>query len=153
MEALHQSEILRVYLSALSVDAWHLDHAMDGEAVMPQLRPLKAVVQLPNPIRKAALRGLELLGEDKAKLLVENVREKSVAELWQLTNKRTQLRRQVMDYWRELELDAVICPAHATPALNHGDSNDFTLAGSYSMRYNFLNLPGRSGSRYAGSAQ
>ena len=142
MEALHQSEILRVYLSALSADgAWHLDHAMDGEAVMPQLRPLKAVVQLPNPIRKAALRGLELLGEDKAKLLVENVREKSVAELWQLTNKRTQLRRQVMDYWRELELDAVICPAHATPALNHGDSNDFTLAGSYSMRYNFLNLP------------
>jgi fatty acid amide hydrolase len=142
MEALHQSEILRVYLSALSADgAWHLDHAMSGESVMPQLRPLKAVVQLPNPIRKAALRGLELLGEEKAKLLVENVREKSVAELWQLTNKRTQLRRQVMDYWRELELDAVICPAHATPALGHGDSNDFTLAGSYSMRYNFLNLP------------
>ena len=87
------------------------------------------------------MRGLELLGEEKAKLLVENVREKSVAELWQLTNKRTHLRRQVMDYWRELELDAVICPAHATPALGHGDSNDFTLAGSYSMRYNFLNMP------------
>ena len=142
IEAQCQRELLRVYLSALSADgAWHLDHAMNGEGVMPQLRPLKAVVQLPQALRRAALRGLELLGEDKAKLLVESVHEKTVAELWQLTNKRTQIRRQVMDYWRDMELDAVVCPAHATPALGHGHSNDFTLAGSYSIRYNFLNLP------------
>jgi fatty acid amide hydrolase len=52
-----------------------------------------------------------------------------------------QLRLEMVAAWDRAGLDAVICPAHATPALPHGASKDFALAGSYSMHYNTLNFP------------
>jgi fatty acid amide hydrolase len=35
----------------------------------------------------------------------------------------------------------LICPVHATPALPHGLSKDFTLAGSPSMLWNVMQFP------------
>ena len=46
-----------------------------------------------------------------------------------------------LDAWAAAGLDAVLCPPHATPAVGHRQSGDFTPAGCYAMRYNFLNLP------------
>jgi fatty acid amide hydrolase len=34
-----------------------------------------------------------------------------------------------------------VCPPHATPALPHGASRDFSLGGALSMRFNLLNFP------------
>ena len=70
------------------------------------------------------------------------VGEKSVLDYWKLTARRAEIRARVHREWREQGLDAVICPAYATPAIRHGQSDDFSMAGSYSMRYNFLNFPG-----------
>jgi fatty acid amide hydrolase len=42
---------------------------------------------------------------------------------------------------RAERLDVLICPPHATPALPHGASGDFALAGSPSMLWNLCQFP------------
>lgn len=138
----HVEELLYTYLAALSADGgYYIEKALDGDPVAGQLKPLKAIVKLPARVRKTAAMAMGMLGETKVQKLLENVRPKPVEELWALTNERTRIRRSTMNTWRELGLDAVICPPHATPAIHHGQSSQFTLGGSYAIRYNFLNLP------------
>lgn len=38
-------------------------------------------------------------------------------------------------------IDLVLCPVHATPALPHGHSRDFALAGSHGMLWNAMQFP------------
>jgi fatty acid amide hydrolase len=39
------------------------------------------------------------------------------------------------------QLDAVICPAHALPAVRHGAYTDITFSASYTLLYNLLDWP------------
>ncbi len=138
----HVEDILYAYLGALSSDGGYMiDQALDGAPVARQLKPLKTIVRLPGAVRKMAASLMGVLGEQKVKALLENVRAKPVEKLWELTGERTRIRRSTMSLWQRKNLDAVICPPHATPAIHHGESSQFTLGGSYSIRYNFLNLP------------
>jgi len=138
----HVEELLYSYLAALSADGgYYIEKALDGDPIIGQLKPLKAIVRLPQRIRKTAAAAMGILGETKVQKLLQNVRPKPVEELWQITNERTRIRRSTMNVWNEQGLDAVICPPHATPAIFHGQSSQFTLGGSYAIRYNYLNLP------------
>jgi fatty acid amide hydrolase len=69
------------------------------------------------------------------------VHERSVSEYWAIAHRRSQLRLETIRAWDRAGLDAVLCPAHVTPAIRHGQSRDFTLAGATSMHYNTLNFP------------
>jgi fatty acid amide hydrolase len=41
----------------------------------------------------------------------------------------------------EARVDALLCPPFATPALPHGLSKNFALAGSFSMTWNVMQFP------------
>lgn len=134
--------IVDAYFGALSSDGGQtIDKQLAGEPVAAQLKSLRQIAKLPAPIRKATAFAVGLKGERRVQRLLEQVREKSVAEYWELAGRRTELRQRVFAAWRGAGLDAVLCPAHVTPALRHGDSVDFSLGGLPSMLYNFLNFP------------
>ncbi|MEE2959501.1 MAG: amidase [Myxococcota bacterium] len=135
-------ELLETYLAALSADGGkHMEIALGDGQIMPQLKGLWTIVRLPKVVRRLGTEVLTQLGEHRVERVLRNVRPKDVYELWQLTKRRTEIRREIFQTWNNFKVDAIICPAHATPALKHGQSDDFTLGGSYSMRYNFLNFP------------
>lgn len=48
---------------------------------------------------------------------------------------------QFLEYWKSLELDALICPAMATPAPQHRGTEFTILQASYCMIFNYLNFP------------
>ncbi|MEE2902377.1 MAG: amidase family protein [Myxococcota bacterium] len=139
----HQSEIMDTYFGALSSDGGaSVRKHLAGGTVSGQLKPLSRIAGMPNSGRKVLSKVARFSRQTRVARLLEVVGEKAVFDYWQLTAQRAEIRARVYREWREQGIDAVICPAYATPAIRHGQSDDFSMAGSYSMRYNFLNFPG-----------
>ena len=138
----HAHDIIETYYAALSSDGGATGKkAISGEVLTPQLGELMRTVLMPNLVRNIAASVMARRGEARVAKVLRQIGTKSVETYWQLTHRRSALRLAVMDAWREAGIDALICPPHATPAVGHRQSGDFTAAGSYSMRFNFLNLP------------
>ena len=135
-------ELTFLYLAMLSSDGGRtLEAFLRDDVAVPQLSLLRRVAKLPGPVRHVAAAFMGTQGELRVQRLLETIHEKSVQDLWALVHQRNQWRREVLAAWDAAQLDAVIGPPHATPALRHGQSKDFTLGGSYAMRYNTLDFP------------
>ena len=135
-------EIIETYYAALSSDGGVTGKAaLAGETVTPQLQELMRTALMPAWVRRLAASVIHRRGEERVARVLRQIGEKSVATYWQLTYRRAALRLAVLDAWKAAGLDAVLCPPHATPAVGHRQSGDFTPAGCYAMRFNFLNLP------------
>jgi fatty acid amide hydrolase len=136
------AEIIETYYAALSSDGGlTAKAALAGEVVTPQLNELMRTVLMPGWVRALAASVMHRRGEARVAQVLRQIGEKSVATYWQLAHRRATLRLAALDAWASAGLDAVLCPPHATPAVGHRQSGDFTAAGCYAMRYNFLNLP------------
>ncbi|MFO0726992.1 MAG: amidase family protein [Myxococcota bacterium] len=136
------SRIIDTYFGALSSDGGKtVDRVLDGEPAAAQLAGLRRIAKLPQVARASLAMLLGMRGEQRAQQLINAVKEKPVAELWRLAAERTRLRVLSARAMAAAGLDAILCPAHATPALRHLDSADFALGGFPSMLYNFLNFP------------
>jgi len=135
-------ELLDTYYGALSADGTKTaQRQLGGDTVMPQLKNLFTMAKLPTAGRRALAVVMGLTGETRVQRLLGALGEKDLATYWQLTAKRTAIRKRVLRHWARVGVDIVLCPPHATPALRHGQSADFSVGGCYAMRYNFLNFP------------
>ncbi len=131
-----------LFFAILSADGGRtLDAALQGERVIPPLRRIKRLASLPNRARRALALAMLVLGEERSAYLLDALGEKSVGQLWRLTSERGALRQRELEFFERHRLDVVVCPAFATPALQHGSSADFSVGACYSMRYNVLNFP------------
>jgi fatty acid amide hydrolase len=102
---------------------------------------MSALARVPASVRRAAARVAALAGEPKIGRFLEAVGEKSVAELWALTGRLRRVRADILARLGAEKIDVLLCPAHATPALPHGLSRDFVLAGGWSMLWNLTQFP------------
>jgi len=134
--------LLSRYLSAMSADGGVMlrDAAGDGP-IDPVMASLRQVASLPDVARKAAAAALELAGQRRTAMLLRAVGEKPVATLWRLTDALRGERAAFLDAMAAANVDAVVCPAYATPALPHGMSKNFTLASSTAITFNAFQLP------------
>jgi fatty acid amide hydrolase len=135
-------EVIEMYFSALSADggATMLPGLAGGE-VDPVLRALVRMVKLPGPLRRGLAKVLERMGEGRASRLLGTVGERSVADLWRLTHRIRGYRFTLTEALDRARIDLVIGAAHATPALPHGRSKDFAVAGAASMLWNLAHFP------------
>lgn len=134
--------IVDTYFGALSSDGGRtVEEHLQGDVVAPQLAQLRRIAGLPGAVRTAVGLAMGIRGESRIRKMLQQIREKPVGDYWRLTARRTELRVKTFELWNTARIDAVLCPAHTTPALRHGDSADFSLGGLPSMLYNFLNFP------------
>jgi fatty acid amide hydrolase len=134
--------IVDAYFGLLSSDGGRtVDALLADDPVAPQLAELRRVVRLPNLARALVARVLAAKGERRVARVVGAVSEKRVAELWRLTGERSRLRLAILAAFERADVDLVLGPAHATMALRHGDSADFSVAGLASMIWNFAHFP------------
>ncbi len=131
------------YISALSSDGAKTLSSLvrDPRELDPVLAPLLKGAQLPTKVRLGLARAAELAGQKRAAMLLRAVGEKSVAELWRLTDALRGARATLLDSLDANGIDVILCPAYATPALPHGMSKNFTLASSTAMLWNLHQLP------------
>lgn len=135
-------EIIYTYLAGLSADGGATVEAqLQGGPADPNLSVLRTMAKLPAPMKKAAALGMSIAREPILPGMLRVMGKKPVQAYWALTAKARRLQADVHRAWNDIGLDAVICPPHATPALPHGASRDFTLGGALAMRYNFINFP------------
>lgn len=135
-------EVIYLWLAALGADGLRtMDEALDGEEAIPQLKPARALNQLPAIARRAAASMAEQLGERRVARLLMSLGEKRVDELWRLTHRRTALRTEEFDRWARGGMDALICPPHVVPAMPHRDSGDFILSVASTFRWSLLDFP------------
>jgi fatty acid amide hydrolase len=72
---------------------------------------------------------------------LEAIGEKTVAEVWALTARLRSVRSEILSRMASERVDLLLCPVHSTPALPHGLSRDFLIAGSWSMLWNLAQFP------------
>ena len=135
-------DLLYVWLAGISSDGGAtLRSSLGADPVARQLINTMKIAQLPGFARALLAKFMRAKGDDRMAKLLDALGEKSVATYWQLTDRRTQLRRAEFDAWNAAGLDAVVCPPHALPAMPLGTSGDLTLSLSYAFRYVMLNFP------------
>jgi fatty acid amide hydrolase len=135
-------ELMDEYLAALSADGGELVlEALDGGEVDPSLAPMKQIARLPGRARRALAGGARAFGQGRLSRMLRAMGEKSVAEVWRLTARLRARRFEVLGRMAEAGVEALLCPPFATPALPHGLSKNFALAGSYSMTWNAMQFP------------
>ena len=135
-------DLLYLWMAGITSDGGQtLTRALAGDEICKQLKVSYVLAKTPAAVRKVAAAVLERRGDGQLGRLLRSVGEKSIADLWELTAQRTDLRRAEFDAWQARQLDAVICPPHVLPALPIGSSGDLTLTLSYMFRYVMLNFP------------
>ena len=135
-------EMIFVYTGIFGSDgATTLAEQLGDDDIDPALKSLKLIARMPAPVRLAAAKALETTGEPIVARLLTSVGRKPVEQLWKLTNRVRQYRFEMMAAWDAANVDIVLGPPFATPALPHLGSKDFTLAGSYSMTWNLVQFP------------
>ncbi len=98
-------------------------------------------LSIPKPLRKLIARVLLAAGELHAGKIFAAAVGSSVTELWALHKARKEYRQLCFESFSAAKLDAVICPAHALPAVRHGQYTDITFSCSYTALYNVLDWP------------
>lgn len=135
-------QLLELHFAALSADGTKtLLEVLGRDRLIETLRMTRSAARIPTPLRRMLAGGLELMGEDRVGRVLRNISEKDVATYWRLTALRDHFMRVEQSAWRELGIDALLCPIQATPAVQHGMGKDFILSFCYAARYNMLNLP------------
>lgn len=135
-------DAMSLYFGALSADGGKTAFAqLDGSTMDPMLAPLRQAASLPQPVRRALARTLRSLGQERAAWFLRQVGEKGVDDLWRITKAARDYRLVLLDAMERARVDILLCPPHATPAVPHQKSAQFTLGGSYSMLYNLLQFP------------
>jgi fatty acid amide hydrolase len=136
------AEAIERFFAAMSADGGEtIALALAGAEVDPVLKSLERVARLPDQARKVIARGLSFVGEKRAGRLLSVIGERRVHELYVIVNEIRAYRFAFTAAMDEARLDAVLGAAHATPALPHGASKDFALAGASSMLFNLLHFP------------
>ncbi len=134
--------LLSMYLGALSADGGAaLLAALAGGEVDPVLEPMRRLAPVPGSVRLVAARAARALGQPNFALMLESMAEKTVAQLWQLTDRLRAHRAALLEAMDRQGVDVLLCPPFATAALPHGESKNFTLASSYAILFNAAQLP------------
>ena len=135
-------DVLATWLSALTSDNGEtLRKTIGPDAVTDAIKPSMNLIRIPKPVRRRLGGLLNTLGERRLGMLLDIVGEKTVTQLWQLTQRRTELRTEEFDAWRRSGMDALICPPHVVPAMRHGESGDFILSLGAMFRWTLLAFP------------
>lgn len=130
------------YLGAITADGAVTGlSSIADDPINPSLASMKLLTRVPRAVRQGAARVARLAGEPRLAAFLEAVGEKTVAEVWALTARLRRARTDLLAQMASQGVDLVLCPAHATPALPHGHSRDFALAGSHSMLWNVHQFP------------
>jgi fatty acid amide hydrolase len=135
-------EAIGHYLSLLGADGGRTAFGqLEGAPPEATLVTLKRLAGMPQAVRRALASTLSALGEQRPAWVLGRVGEKTVEQLWALTRWARSYRLELLESLAREQIDVLLCPPHATPAVPHTKSAQFQVAGSYSMLWNLLQFP------------
>ncbi|KAH8906298.1 amidase [Coniochaeta sp. PMI_546] len=110
-----------------------------GEWNDPGARQMEFLMKVPGPFRWLYYLWVKYVRRDEVWAgLVRNWRAQSAEENWRLVAKREAYRAKWFDWWNEAELDVLITPPNATPAVPHDGMRDAVSSCGYTFLFNLL---------------
>ncbi|KAH7155381.1 amidase signature domain-containing protein [Dactylonectria estremocensis] len=70
--------------------------------------------------------------------LLENWEPQTGHQIWQLNAKREEYKRRWFDWWDASDIDCLVAPPNATPAIPHGAMRDAVSSCGYTFLFNLL---------------
>jgi len=132
-------EAIFLQLAAMSADgAAQLRSELRGQPLDPVLVPLMRIARLPSFVRLGLA---EAVRDELPSRTLRALGRKPNEEYWRLTNEIRAWRFEVVQAMDQAGIDLIVSAPFATPALPHGRSKNFVLAGSGSMLWNIAQLP------------
>lgn len=136
------NEHYRMMVSAVTADGMETLRELVGtDPIIDALKMNWRASKLPPAARKALGRVVRAMGEVRASDALSAMGPRTVREYYKLAAHRLAMQREETVAWNDAHIDAILCPATATPAPLLGETGDFTPAACYTTRYNVLNLP------------
>eukprot|EP01015_Nassula_variabilis_P022906 TRINITY_DN4237_c0_g1_i3.p1 TRINITY_DN4237_c0_g1~~TRINITY_DN4237_c0_g1_i3.p1 ORF type:complete len:394 (-),score=61.88 TRINITY_DN4237_c0_g1_i3:89-1270(-) len=115
--------------------------ATEGEKLIEEYKTMVLFSKIPRWIRSIVAPILDLIGEKRSARIMRNSYKRSAQEYFDV-NRRMMLNQEIMlNFWRENQLDALLSPGLATPAIPHGMSQKLMISCCYTYMFNLLNYP------------
>jgi fatty acid amide hydrolase len=102
---------------------------------------LLQIVGIPALLRPLAIAAASAAGQKRLARQIAEIKPSSVDGYWSLVETQSAYRRAFIAALDARNIDAIVCPPHALPALTHGAAYFLATAASYSMLYNLLGMP------------
>jgi len=136
-------ELLKSYFAIASADGGRdFRRMLKGSKLDPEVARLVRLAALPRWSRPLiAMLALAPFGKRKMATLFRASGPRSANSLWQVTWQAARQVGEVFQAWDEAQVDVVLCPTHATPALKPKCAVDMMPAASYSVLMNLLGVP------------
>ncbi|HEY4440631.1 MAG TPA: amidase family protein, partial [Candidatus Elarobacter sp.] len=102
---------------------------------------LLQLVAIPGALRPLAVAASAALGQRRLSRQIAAIRPTTTDGFWSLVAAQSAYRRRFAAALDASQIDALLAPPHALPALTHGASYELATAASYAMLFNLLGYP------------
>lgn len=135
-------ELFYELVALLGADGGHeLEEMLGDSPIAESLKPIRDLARMPRAMRTGLASVGKLTGDRALGRLIASVGEKSGVRVVAIAERLSTLRESVFRAMAAERLDALLCPAYATPAVPHGTSGELLLGASYSAVFNALGFP------------
>ncbi len=136
----------RLYFSFLMADGLHWERRhLRGNPVDGRIKMAMRIAHVPSALHRPIANVLGSVGGQRR--LAHGFRwskKRSARGYWRLLEERTDWRSRFIAAMDSKQLDAIVCPPHAVPAMLHGATRLLYDTPSYLMRFNVLGMPSGS---------
>ncbi|KXJ86905.1 amidase [Microdochium bolleyi] len=110
-----------------------------GEKNDPGAHQMDWLMRFPNPFKYMYYLWVKYVRRDDVWAgLIQTWRAKSAYENWQLVAKREAYRTQWFEWWNAVDVDFLLVPPNATPAVPHEAMHDAVASCGYTFLFNLL---------------
>ena len=111
------------------------------EPVDPVLSDLVFKLGIPSVLRKVVSALYVLKGQPRIADLVSKGGRRTVQELWRMHARRKEVVTRMLEACRDMQLDALLCPASVMPAAKAGDAAQLGAMCNYTALFNVFDMP------------
>ena len=135
-------EAVRLFLGVLSADGGQaMRRALAGEKPHDLVKGLLQGGETPGWLRPLLAKLFARQGQTHLAFMIENMGKLPAADYLQLVEGRAHYRTRWLQAMDAAQIDALVCPPFALPALTHGSSVDLFPAASYAIPFNVTGMP------------
>jgi len=135
--------MFRLYVGAMSADGgFQARYVLKGSRLHQAFKKLVRATRIPGWIRPSISWVLKQLGQYYQSVLVDAGRGLSAKNYWLLIDVINRYRRKFTQAFDDQQLDVMLSPSFALPAMYHDDGIDLLPAASHAMLQNLVGGPG-----------
>jgi len=140
-EIIKEAFIIFLQITAAEGDTQFLKDAAKGEKIISEYDLLVLVAGMPNWLQDIVSRILKLAGMKRTAEIMKYSKKLDAYEYLLVSKSHNELQLKFMKIWQDKQLDCLILPGLAEPAIKHGLSKELFMIAIYTMFCNVMNLP------------